>query len=274
MADLDERDFIHEEYSRDPYPFWFWLVMLALISALLWGGRSWYLQWFEERVEATPFLQVTNRDLSVFLWQNPSYMRVHASSKVSYLPAFRYTEKVSADPELSDQFVVAPPEVLFRYHVWDRLVSKEFAQRPILAKEFREFLEYDDQWKPLYWAKAPDDYVKLILALRDSKDEEQDIHEKLPLVIQQAFQGWKNYMKEGDAVDKVAPTFAEMESFLAKYPHYARNYWRNIVADTVPNYLQTISEGKFDPQAKIAPTELAPFLKAAFFNFQQASAKD
>ena len=82
---------------------------------------------------------------------------------------------------------------------------------------------------------------------------------QLPTIVKQAFMGWKNYFKEGDAINAVRPKREEMETFLKAFPHYARPYWRNIEGDS---YLQPGSAQEVIPSA-----EMAPFLKAAFYNF-------
>ena len=59
-----------------------------------------------------------------------------------------------------------------------------------------------------------------------SKDE-------LPIIVRQAYQGWKNYFEEGPDINVLDPTYAEVNEFLKDHPHYMRNYWRNI--DQVAN---------------------------------------
>ncbi|MCE5317775.1 MAG: hypothetical protein LLG04_10540, partial [Parachlamydia sp.] len=66
---LQEKDFIQDSLSSNPFPFWLWLVLLAIIASLFWGGSSWLSQQINREVAASPFLQVTNRQFSLFLWQ-------------------------------------------------------------------------------------------------------------------------------------------------------------------------------------------------------------
>lgn len=269
---LPEKDFIHEEYRKNPYPFWLWLVLLTIFAALMWGGRSWYQDFIIEKISSSPFTQVTNREFSLFLWQNPEHMRVNQKSKTGYLPAFQYLGQVGLDPQLADQYVLAPPDVIFLYHVWDRLLGPEFISRPISVDYFIRFLHDAEEWKPFFWPKAPKDYVALVNGLSErSPDENLDLlpQSTLPLEVRRAFIGWMNYFKEGDQINKVQPTLAELQKFLGSYPHYARNYWRNIVAESTPHYLESVDSGKGDPESKVPTNELSSFLKVAFFNYQK-----
>lgn len=267
MPDLDEKDFIQEGYRQNPYPFWIWFVLLTLFAALVWGGKSWYNQYLGGLVSADPFLQVNNRDFSLFLWQNPEYMRVHAPSKTGYLPAFQYMDHVTVEPELADKNVVAPPEIIFLYHIWNRLLGGIYFNRPIPVSEFKEFLSEDEQWKPEFWTSAPTDYVKMVLIL-DDKRKDEDLSAlpmtTLPKVVRQAFQGWKNYYKEGEDINALKPTYETIRTFLQNYPQYERSYWRNVVMATQPNYLKSLYP--IEEKDVIPSKELTPFLKNALFN--------
>lgn len=273
---LPEKDFIHEEYSKNPFPFWIWLTLLTVLASLVWGTGSWYLATMKKQIVQNPFLQVTNREFSLFLWQNPEFMRVNVSTKTGYLPDFQYLNgRVTPEPESADRFVSAPPEILFLYHTWHRLLAGEMIPRPILVGDLQEFLNYDEEWLPKYWWKAPEGYVKLINQdLPDFKDKSVDLQslpkDILPPEVRLAFQGWKNYYKEGEKIDKVKPTFSQMQKFLDRYPNYARNYWRNIVLKTTPAYLQTNTLGKFKPEDIVPGDEMTSFLKVAFYNYQQS----
>lgn len=264
---LSEKDFIHEEYSKDPYPFWIWLFIIIGIVLLIWASRSWYRHAVQSQLQVSPFLQVTNRQLSIFLWQYPEHMRAHVKAKTGYLPAFQYVDKVTPEPELADHSVVAPPELLFLYHSWHRLLGEIWIPRSIPQWEFRLFLEYAEEWQPRYWVDAPAAYQELVATLPE-KSADEDLQTQsfsaLPLVVRQAFQGWKNYFHEGVPINQVTPTFDEMERFLRAYPHYQRSYWRNLLEKTVPHYLETI--GQEDASRTMPADQLAPFLKVAFFN--------
>lgn len=265
---LSEKDFIHEGYSLNPFPFWLWLFLLAALIAILSGIDNWYGGKISMLMKSSPFLQVTNRDMSLFLWQNPEFMRVNVKEKNGYLPAFQYVDKVTVNVADADQYTVAPPELLFRYHTWHRLVSNEFSPTPIPVKEFKDFLEYAQEWHPMYWANAPQGYVQLVKELASRKDEDLSkvSTNELPMPVRMAFQGWMNYFKQGDAINQVTVTQNQMQGFLESHPHYARNYWRNIVEETSPNYLISLSKANAGDNV-IPKTEITSFTRVAVFNY-------
>lgn len=273
--ELPEKDFIQDNVPKSNLPYWLWGILFTLFIALLWGIGSWYNQKISKEIEGNPFLQVTNRELSVFLWQFPEHMRVNSKTKSGYLPGFQYIDKLSIEPNMADLYAVAPPELLFLYHTWNRLLSPEFITRPIQLSEFKEFLLYAEEWQPKNWPAAPKDYVDFANALLASQTLEPEQLPKVtpPKQVLQAFQGWKIFFKEGEAVNKTSPTYGQMADFLKVSPHYARNFWRNIVADEYPNYLKTLFSGKYTPTVKVSNDELAPFLKFAFYNYQQSIEK-
>lgn len=273
--ELPEKDFIQDNQSKNNLPYWLWGILFTLLVALIWGTGSWYTQKMTREVEANPFLQVTNREMSIFLWQFPEHMRVNVSSgRAGYLPGFQYLEKLSLEPNMADLTVVAPPELLFLYHTWHRLLSPEFILRPIPLSEFKEFLLYAVEWQPKNWPNAPADYTSFADALLTNTKPEGLVEITLPKDVMQAFQGWKNFFKEGEAINKTAPTYEQMSDFLKVAPNYARNFWRNIIAEHYPNYLKTLTSGKYDAAAKIPDNELSPFLKFAFYNYQQSLKKE
>jgi len=85
----------------------------------------------------------------------------------------------------------------------------------------------------------------------------------LPLDVRIAFQGWENYFKDKEAINQIKVTRKQLQEFLESHPHYARNYWRNIV----PNYLK----GHGEEDSELSPDELTPFLRTALFNYVQKS---
>lgn len=267
--ELDEKDMIQNNFKDNSGTWLVYIALGAAAASLLWGGGSWLMQKREIAQEAAPFLKVTNRNFSLFLWQFPEYMRANVSTKSGYLPGFQYLDKVAIEDGQAEAFVSAPPKVLFLYHTWDRLIRKEFPKRPIAANDLREFLEYAPEWSPKQWREAPKEYQELIATL-DSKGSAVVDSGSIPLDVQQAYIGWKNYFLEGDLIKQVKPTYGEMAEFLAKYPHFARNYWRNIVMSGRPDYLKGMIKENYDPKALIPEGELAAFLKVAFFNDQQA----
>lgn len=275
--ELQEKDFIQDDRIKNKLPFWLWGVLFTLIVTLIWGTGSWYSQKISQEVEANPFLQVTNRQISLFLWQFPEYMRVNKKTgRAGYLPGFQYLDKLNIEPEMADQMVVAPPELLFLYHTWERLLSPEFIPRSIKLSEFKEFLLYAEEWQPKYWPNAPAEYVKFANALLSSSEIESGSIPDIaaPKDVVQAFQGWKNFFKEGEAINKTVPTYGQMMTFLNASPHYQRNFWRNILMDSYPNYLKNLNTNpSINPTLTIPNSEVAPFLKVAFYNYQQSVKK-
>lgn len=249
MKELQEKDFIQERYGKDPYPFWLWFFILAAFTIGLWFVEGWIAREKSTEYVQNPFLQVTNRDLSLFLWQFPEKMRVNSSQKSSYLPAFQYEEKVSLFPDQADHWVSAPPELLFLYHTWKRQIGKVWFSRPISQAEFIKFINYAEEWKPEYWASAPASYVQFYQTL-STRNKEEDVAADLPLSVRQAFQGWKNFFKEGEAINQFKPSREDVAALLIQYPTFARNYWRNLY----PGYLRG---------------EIPPFLKVALYNASQ-----
>jgi hypothetical protein len=257
---LAEKDFIHEGYSKHPLPMWLWLFLATATLGLLWGIANWYSDKINLIFKESPFLQVTNRDLSLFLWQNPEFMRINVKEKGNYLPGFKYLDKVTIDVAYADQYAVAPPELLFRFHTWDRLLKNEFTEGSIQLQNFRNFLSYAEEWHPNYWPEAPRKYVELIKTLPESTIEDLSTlsNRELPLEVRIAFQGWKNYFIDGEAINTFSVTYSQLNEFLASHPNYARNYWQNIVT----NYLKNVVD-----EEKVPSDELASFLRVALFNY-------
>jgi hypothetical protein len=265
--ELPEKDFIQEGYRKNPFPFWLWLFLLTAIIAILWGGSSWYSGKLGSLFKDNPFLQVTNRDVSLFLWQNPEFMRINSNQKNGYLTGFKYVDQVTMELASADQYAVAPPELLFRYHTWSRLVKQESSFSKINLTEFREFLDAVPEWQPTYWPNAPKEYVKMVQGLSSSLTEDlATLNEAiLPLDVRIAFQGWKNYFKDGEAINQVKPTYLQMRQFLTHHPHFARNYWRNIVAESNPDYLKDVNS--LDSEKIVPSNRMSSFLKVAIFNY-------
>lgn len=254
MGKLSEKDFIQEGYQKDPFPFWLWFGVIVTLMAFVGLGGSWFNQSIGTLLSDNRFMQVTNREFSLFLWENPQHMRVNAKLKTGYLTGFEYKERVGLSGEAADDFVVAPPETIFLYHVWNRLIGDQLFSRPIMKEEFVEFLASAEEWRPRYWKQAPEKYVSLVERL--PKMEDKDLQSLLPREVQKAFIGWKNYFKEGTQIAALRPTREDITLFVAEHPHYARHYWRNIRL----SYLQ-------DP---LTAEQLAPFLQVAMFNAEAA----
>ncbi len=277
QKELQEKDFINNGWPKGSSPLWIWLCVIAALAALFWGGGAWVSSLWSKKIAASPFLQVTNRQFSVFLWQFPEHMRVNASSKSGYLPGFQYQDKISAFPSEADQYAVAPPEIIFLYHTWKRQIGDQYIAGEIPKGEFLQFLEYDEEWLPKYWPQAPKRYIELIEEL-PKNGELGDLNilpeSTLPREVKQAFQGWKNYFKEGVAINQYRPTYQDVQLFVKKYPNYTRNFWRNIVEKTTPQYLSLLSTGDFQIGDEVPLEELAPFLRVALYNFMKGRSKN
>lgn len=272
---LSEKDFIKNGWSLKSYPFWLWIFLMAALTMVFWGTSGWYEGLLKKEKGKDPFLEVTNREFSVFLWQFPAFIRNNVSKKTGYLPGFSLTSE-NLNLATAEEWVSAPPELIFLYHTWSRLLAKDFIARPINSQEFSMFLEQLPEWQPDNWKKAPKSYQELVDSNKYlTMDNLQTLSEsELPLIVRQAFLGWKNYYMEGPNINEVRPTINLVQLFLGKHPTYARSYWRNIdkirdVPVAGKNYLLALLQGA-SPDSVIPNDQLSSFLKVAYFNEEQA----
>jgi hypothetical protein len=267
---LSEKKFITE--SPNPYPFWMWLAVITLVAAVIWGVSSSYESGMQRQVKQAPFLQVTNRDLSLFLWQFPEHMRIYASVKDGYLPGFEYRDnKVGIVSNQAEQYAIAPPGVLFLYHTWSRLLKDAVILRPFSYQQLSDFLQYAPEWIPDQWPAAPASYRNLVEKIpMMSAEELSKTVPALPNAVQIAITGWHNFFKEGPAIEALTPTYQQVQDFLQRYPHYARPYWRNILMSQRPQYLEAFSKGSYKADDLVPINEMAGFLKVAIYNDQLA----
>ena len=159
----------------------------------------------------------------------------------------------------------------------NRLLSSSYTERPIPPSEFTEFLNRVPEWQPRYWKDAPAEYVQLVNSngYKETENLQTLSESEFPHVVRQSFQGWKNYFKEGPAINESSPSFKQVKKFLQKNPLYARNYWKNIqdIEDKEvagKHYLESFLNKNLDPDALVPDEELAPFLKVALYNAEQA----
>ncbi len=275
---LSEKDFIQESRTSSPLPLWLWLFLATALISILWGSKDWINQFTQDVKKAEPFLQVTNRDFSLFLWQFPGLLRSNATQKTGYLPAFQ-PDRVAFDPKVGNEYVIAPPEVLFLYHTWDRLLGQIFFSTVISQDDFIEFLNQVPEWLPENWKEAPIEYQQWI-ASKGYKKEGQDLQNLsdsiLPLSVKKAFQGWKNYFLDGQKVNDIKTTVGGVSALLKAHPEFARNYWRNIseigsIHIAGLSYLSLLLHSMPPSETSMPNEELSSFLKLALYNSETAN---
>lgn len=251
-----------ESSPRKPFTNWIWFLLLFFLStsAFLWGISRWQEAILAEKQKIFPFYQVTNREFSLFLWQNPEFFKEYAQLNLGHIAP---DDDILLLPENAEALVSVPSKVLFRYHVWDRLIKRYPVKRSLPTHLFAEFLENNQEWLPRYWKAAPAPY-RLFMENRETFSE-KELPPLIPLEVKIAYQGWLNYFKEWEEIQQLHPTQGEMESFLDVYPHYARSYWRNILRKEKPNYLINLyEEGQHQ---KLNEDEMTTFLQIAIYNY-------
>lgn len=263
-SNLNEKDFIQEGYRKNPAPFWIWTSICIFITLLIYLFSNWVE---EERVEiygSTPFLRVTNREYSLFLWQNPEFMRQNMKSKRNYLEA--WGDNLTVDPAEAEAWVEAPHEGLFLYHTWKRLIGDNYYPRAIPLTEFKEFLKADPEWHPKYWKGSTNQYRDLITWIEEGYEYSNlnnlSVYE-LPIVVRQAFTGWKNFTKESEQINNLKPTYSDLRAFVSNYPHFKRPLWINLVKETRPDYLIPVQA---DSHEIVPDSQMDGLLKMALYN--------
>lgn len=238
------------------------------------------IYWFSGQVEeekkiiygSTPFLRVTNREYSLFLWQNPEFMRQKIKQKRDYLEA--WGDGLTVDPKLAESWVQAPHEALFLYHTWHRLLGDYYYPRQIPQNEFLAFLKDDPQWHPTYWKKAPGEYKVLLKWIQEGnyyEDLKELSYEEMPKIVRQAFQGWKNFTMEGEKINQVSPTYRQLWTFIEYYDNFRRPFWINLVRDTRPDYLKRVEVKGFD---KVPDDQMDGLLKMGIYNYLSGTAQN
>lgn len=274
--DLDSSEepplFKEGERFRDSDP-WIWWCLLAmlLLMAGVGAGQTWLGRQLESSYGDSAFHQVSNRQMSLLLWHHPQHMRAHQKLKASYLPGFDYKKRIGLSSGHEEQQVVAPPRLLHLYHTWSRLMGELVFWRRVSRAELREFLEECPEWHPQKWKEAPKLYRQLVQRMereqRRGEDPQEDL--QLPKVVQQAFVGWKNYFREGAIINEQTFNFGEVRHFLSLYPSYKRHHWRNLLSETVPNYLVGVDDPAFASYLPFPEEHIAGFLRVALYNKRQ-----
>lgn len=270
---LSEKDFIQEGYSKDPFPFWIWTAIIIAILALAWGLKGLLLPTVNP-ADYGSFSKVTNREFSLFLWENPEYMRSQSKNKSAYLTGFQLPPKVNIKPGESEHLVIATPDALHMYHTWHRLLSKKDHGRKIPKDEFKKFIAYAEEWQPQNWDAAPDGYKSFFDSLEGGEQLPDNLatldRDSLPDIVRDAFTGWKNFFMEGNQINESRPSYREMEEFLSTHPEYDPSLWRNVLEERYPKYLESFNATISDPDALVPNEEMAPFLRVGYFNYAQA----
>lgn len=283
---IQKTPFSEKEFTSPPnlavqkpsmLPWWLWIFLATIVIALLWGSGGFYKGLMQEERSVDPFLKVTNREFSLFLWQFPSYMRVNASKKSGYLTGFLTTSE-NFSPADAEEYVVAPPDLIFLYHTWSRLLSQDDLPRPIAPEEFKRFLSQLPEWEPQNWKEAPEEYVQLVSSgdYMKSKNMQTLSSQALPKSVRIAFFGWKNYFLEGSEINNLKMTYEALLSFLEKHPTYNRSYWRNIAevyGQKVGglSYLSSLLTNAYTKDAEVPRDQLSSFLRVACYNAEQAA---
>lgn len=254
-----------------PNPLLFGIFFVAIIAILFTAIHSWYKEHAMQAKKDSPFYQVTNREFSLFLKENPRFLNTNVSLNEAFLPGTSYIKKISSNIQQADQLVNAPDKIIFEYHTWKRLIDYPAAPRLILIDPFKQFLMDHQEWLPENWKGAPKEYKALYHQIQDGKAPNNlSASPALPEDIREAFIGWKNYTFEQDEIKEFVPTFEQLKTFLQKYPNFERNFWINLVKETNPNYLETLSFEKYDPATKVPKDQIVPFLQIAIFNLLKA----
>lgn len=256
------------KFPVDKRFLWAFILILIAFFILFWGVRAWG-SFLITRKTHKPFLYVTYRDFSNFLWQNPNYINLRNEPFLAtYLPRYKDHPR-----RFADEIVLAPFDLIYQYHVWKRLLGNSLGKRPIYGSEFKEFLADNCEWQPENWPNAPEGYqdiIKQLPSLQDS-DLQTQAMKALPLNVRMAFQGWKNYTQEWNAIRNMKIKRGELNSFLKKHPEYNRYYWRNILKDQIPYYLISFPQGslkKIDrPDVFVSDQELSDFLRIGYYNY-------
>lgn len=248
------------------------LGIFLCVLLVIWALDKWEDEIHYNKVQDDHFFQVTNRDLSIFFFQNPGILEY--TGKVPYFNSAEVP--IILAPHFADVDADAPVSLLYRYQVWKRLLYGKLAKEPIYVFRFVEFLNENCMWLPSNWAAAPHEYVTLISSMEQNSETDLSklSYKELPYEVRVAFQGWRSYTLDWDDIRSIDPTGIELEKFLVEHKEYLRPLWINFERESTPHYLKSFSPaGKFigkDPHQKISEDELTAFLKMGLFNSQQS----
>jgi hypothetical protein len=231
-SELLETDFISDRHREDPGPMLTYFLLLLATGIFICLMAVWQVGEKQARVIGSPFLQVTNQEISRFLYQHPAMMRINTAKKSGYLPGFDMLDRGGVKEGLEKEAAVAPPSILMHYHTWSRLLGSQIFGRQVSDKILADF-----RADAPYWL-----------------EEEHEL---------QAAEGWMNYYLEGPEINAVHPSYGEVSAFLSAHPKYSRHFWQNFY----PDYLLGLESSS--PRKRVPQKELTPFLRVAIFNFNQ-----
>jgi len=234
--------------AKRAVPLIVWIAIVAGILLLFWGSGSFLLDQGVLSRKSGPFYKVTNRDFSLFLWNHSDVYRAD----------IRQFHEMALTNEMAKRDVKASPQVLAEYHVWKRLLGSMVIPRQIPLPEFRNFLAYAFEWLPENWEKAPSEYKAFVDDLPSCPFQQLEPlpEETIPLEVRMAFYGWKNTFYEREAIRAFQPDVKMIESFLSKYPQFARHNFRNFY----PDYLLSLN---------LKGERLPYFFRSALYNAMQ-----
>ena len=269
MKELQEKDFIQEPTKGGQGPLIFFLFILFIV-AIGWGIGSWRKKTIGQKKRENILLQVSNRDFSIFLWENPQFMRPNKRLGSYYLEDFDGKDKIHLNFLKADKWVQVSHEVLFIYHTWKRLVGQYNYRAPISPFEFKNFVNDCPEWRSINWPNAPKEYKKILM---DEKflyiNNLQELsYLELPLKVRKAFLGLKAFYKEGEAINTQEITYGSLRGFLRVYPNFSRNLWLGIYEQDYPNYLLDVDKAHISDYEIVPYDHLSPLLRFAFYQYQ------
>jgi hypothetical protein len=268
--ELMEKDFISEKgLKKSSKPTFQYLLLVIAVIALTWWWVSFKQNWIASNNQE--FGKVTNREFSLFLWQNPEYTRRLAYEKDHHLTQFSKDGGVHIVKNHAEDIVEAPPSLVYNYYYWKKFAGDIDFSREIERDFFYSFLESCPEWLPENWNNAPKSYSKISESLLQlSSKEFKELQQTLPDNLRQAFFGWLNYYHEGNLINAVAPSYEEVQSFLKEHPNLKRNIWKNLLLEQAPNYLQSALDSSIDKEKLYPQGEMTSLFKLLYFNIKDS----
>src|ERR1700733_7357205 len=101
--------------SRKRFPVWASILAFVALALIIYGV-IYSLQHLKQGQNPPQFAQVTNRQYSLFLWQNPQYMSFHLPRRLHQVPGYLDRRNLFADPTVADAFFDISAEMLYVDH--------------------------------------------------------------------------------------------------------------------------------------------------------------